>query len=125
MKDLLQSNLAGQSSTGWKTFDDKLYGGFNKGELNIFAGGSGKSLFLQNLAINWSKLGFNTVYITLELSEGLMVCLDAMNTGKSTKQVSQDSDDVDLKIRMMGKKAGKLQIVQLTTVNDLRTFQGV
>ena len=118
----------GQSSTGWKTFDDKLYGGFNKGELNIFAGGSGagKSLFLQNLAINWSKLGFNTVYITLELSEGLTsMRLDAMNTGKSTKQVFKDLDDVDLKIRMMGKKAGKLQIVQLPngcTVNDLRSY---
>lgn len=25
-------------STGWKTIDDKLYGGFNRGELSIFAG---------------------------------------------------------------------------------------
>jgi hypothetical protein len=28
----------GQVSTGWKTVDDKLYGGFNKGEITIFAG---------------------------------------------------------------------------------------
>ena len=39
----------GQVKTGWETLDKKLFGGFNKGELNIFAGGSGagKSLFLQ------------------------------------------------------------------------------
>ena len=38
----------GQISTGWKAVDEKLFGGFNRGELNIFAGGSGagKSLFL-------------------------------------------------------------------------------
>lgn len=28
----------GQLSTGWKTVDEKLYGGMNRGELNIFAG---------------------------------------------------------------------------------------
>jgi hypothetical protein len=28
-------------STGWKVLDDKLYGGFTRGALNIFAGGSG------------------------------------------------------------------------------------
>lgn len=28
-------------STGWATLDKKLYGGFTKGALNIFAGGSG------------------------------------------------------------------------------------
>ena len=35
-------------STGWAAMDKKLFGGFNRGELNIFAGGSGagKSLFL-------------------------------------------------------------------------------
>jgi len=29
----------GQLSTGWPTLDKLLYGGFNRGELNIFAGG--------------------------------------------------------------------------------------
>lgn len=28
-------------STGWKLLDDKLYGGFSRGGLNVFAGGSG------------------------------------------------------------------------------------
>ena len=45
----------GQVSTGWPTLDKRLFGGMNRGELNIFAGGSGsgKSLFMQNIAINW------------------------------------------------------------------------
>ena len=49
-------NSNGQVSTGWPNLDKKLFGGFNRGELNIFAGGSGagKRLFLQNLAVNWS-----------------------------------------------------------------------
>ena len=41
-------NSNGQVSTGWPNLDKKLFGGFNRGELNIFAGGSGagKSLSL-------------------------------------------------------------------------------
>lgn len=31
----------GQVSTGWSELDRKLFGGVNRGELNIFAGGSG------------------------------------------------------------------------------------
>ena len=61
----------GQMTTGWKALDDKLYGGINRGEITIFAGGSGagKSLFMQNMSLNWAEAGLNCVYITLELSE--------------------------------------------------------
>lgn len=34
-------NKGGQVSTGWPQMDRILYGGFSRGELNIFAGGSG------------------------------------------------------------------------------------
>jgi len=62
----LKSNN-GQNSTGWPALDKLLYGGFNRGELQIFAGGSGsgKSLFMQNLAVNWVQAGLSGVYITL------------------------------------------------------------
>ncbi|SVE47822.1 uncharacterized protein METZ01_LOCUS500676, partial [marine metagenome] len=55
----------GQVSTGWPMLDKPLYGGFNKGELQIFAGasGSGKSLFMQNLSVNWIQQGLNGCYI--------------------------------------------------------------
>lgn len=131
LKALRDNN--GQLSTGWKTIDDKLYGGFNRGELNIFAGasGAGKSLFLQNLALNWSQAGLNTVYFSLELGE--LLCsqrMDAMLTDMSTSSLYKRLDEVDLKVRMIGKKSGLLQIVQLQngiTPNDLlawvREFQ--
>ena len=118
----------GQNSTGWLTFDKYLYGGFNLGELNIFAGGSGsgKSLFMQNLALNWALQGKNVVYITLELSEELSsMRLDAMLTGMGTKDVMKNVSDVELRVKMASKKAGGLQIVQMKngcTVNDIKAY---
>jgi archaellum biogenesis ATPase FlaH len=121
-------NARGGTSTGWKDIDHKLYGGFNRGELNIFAAasGGGKSLFLQNLALNWAIAGHNVVYISLELSEELCsMRLDSMLTGMSTKDVFKNVNDVSLKVGMQGKKSGALQIVQLKngiTCNDLTSF---
>ena len=89
-------NSNGQISTGWDNLDKKLFGGFNRGELNIFAGGSGagKSLFLQNLAVNWALAGLNTVYISFELTEQLTAMrLDAMMTNIPTKKVIPEIDD--------------------------------
>ena len=58
--------------------------------------------------------GFNCVYVSLELSEELCsMRLDSMLTGYNTKDLFKNVEDVDLKIRMQGKKAGKIQIVQL------------
>jgi replicative DNA helicase len=118
----------GQISTGWPTLDRKLFGGMNKGELNIFAGGSGsgKSLFMQNLAVNWCLAGLNGVYLSLELSEGLSAMrIDSMLTNVSTKDVFKDIDTVEMKVRMVGKKSGELQIKYMpaqSTVNDIRSY---
>ncbi len=121
-------NNRGGVSTGWKDVDSKLFGGFNRGELNIFAAasGGGKSLFLQNLALNWALAGLNVVYVSLELSEELCsLRLDSMLTGYSTTDVFKNASDVDLKVRMQAKGSGALQIVQLRngiTVNDLTSY---
>ena len=123
----LKSNN-GQISTGWPTLDSKLYGGFNRGELEIFAGGSGagKSLFMQNLACNWLTAGLDGVYITLELSEELCsMRLDSMLTGVTTKDLFKDIDTVEMKIKIFGKKAGDLQIKYMpaqSNVNDIRAY---
>jgi archaellum biogenesis ATPase FlaH len=118
----------GQNSTGWESLDKILYGGFNPGELNIFAGGSGsgKSLFMQNMALNWSLAGKNVVYVSLELSEELCsMRLDAMLTNMSTRDVMRNADDVTLKVRMASKKAGILQMIQMpngSTINDIKAY---
>ena len=118
----------GQISTGWASLDRALFGGMNRGELNIFAGGSGsgKSLFMQNISVNWFSAGLNGLYLTLELSEGLSAMrIDAMVANCSTKSIFKNLDDVELKIRMAGKKAGKFQIKYMpaqSTVNDIRAY---
>ena len=121
-------NNNGQNSTGWPALDRLLYGGFNRGELQIFAGGSGsgKSLFMQNLAVNWAQAGLNGCYLTLELSEGLCsMRIDSMMTNTSSKEIFKDIDTVEMKVKMMQKKAGALQIKYMpaqSTVNDIRAY---
>lgn len=119
----------GLISTGWKAVDDKLFGGLNKGEITIFAGqsGAGKSLFLQNLAVNWAMQGKNVVYMSLELSEKLSAMrIDAMHTNYETRDVMRNIDDVHMKIRASQQKShGDLRIKQLPngcTANDIRAF---
>lgn len=118
----------GQVSTGWPGVDRKLFGGFNRGELNIFAGGSGagKSLFLANLGVNFALAGLNVVYLTLELSEALVsMRIDSMITGINTRDIFRDLDDVEIKVKMVGKKSGMLQVKYMPsgkTTNDIRAF---
>jgi len=119
----------GQISTGWKTVDDKLFGGLNRGEITIFAGqsGAGKSLFLQNLAVNWALAGLNVVYLSLELSEKLCAMrIDAMHTNYETREIMKNIEDVHMKIRASQQKSrGSIQIKQLPngcTANDIRAY---
>jgi archaellum biogenesis ATPase FlaH len=118
----------GQISTGWPSIDKKLYGGFNRGELNIFCAGSGggKSLFLANLGCNWALQGLNVLYLTFELAEGLVsMRLDSMMTGISTREVFKSIDEVELKVKMLGKKAGNLQVKYMPSgknCNDIRAY---
>ena len=121
-------NSNGQISTGWPSVDKKLYGGFNRGELNIFAAGSGggKSLFLANLGVNWAMSGLNVVYLTFELAENLVsMRLDSMVTGIATREIFRNIDDVELKVKMAGKRAGSIQIKYMPSgknCNDIRAY---
>ena len=118
----------GQMSTGWATMDQKLYGGFNRGELQIFAGGSGsgKSLFMQNLSVNWVEMGKNGIFVTLELNEELCAMrMDSMITGIPSKGIFKNLSDVEMKVKMKAKTAGSLQIKYFpaqSNVNDIRAF---
>jgi len=118
----------GQVSTGWPQLDKLLYGGFSRGELNIFAGGSGsgKSLVMMNIALNWVQQGLHGVYITLELSEELTgLRTAAMLTNMSTKDIRRDKQTAALKVKMVGKKSGSYQVKALpaqSNINDIRAF---
>jgi archaellum biogenesis ATPase FlaH len=121
-------DTGGQVSTGWPQMDRLLYGGFSRGELNIFAGGSGsgKSLVMMNIALNWVQQGLHGVYITLELSEELTgLRTAAMLTDMSTKDIRREKEQAALKIKMVGRKAGSYQVKALpaqSNINDIRAF---
>ena len=118
----------GQVSTGWASLDKKLFGGFNRGELNIFAGGSGsgKSLFLANSGVNWALAGMNVVYLTFELSENLVsMRVDSMTTDIPTRDIFKSIEDVEMKVKMIGKKSGAFQVKYMPTgknANDIRSY---
>jgi KaiC/GvpD/RAD55 family RecA-like ATPase len=121
-------NAGGQQSTGWPQMDKLLYGGFSRGELNIFAGGSGsgKSLVMMNIALNWLQMGLSGVYISLELSEELTsLRTDAMLTMMSTRDIRKDIDGTELRVKMAGKKSGQYRVKGLpaqSNVNDIRSY---
>src|SRR6056297_921750 len=118
----------GQVSTGWPALDKRLFGGFNRGELNIFAGGSGsgKSLFMANLGVNWALAGMNVLYMTFELSENLVsMRVDAMVTEIPTREIFKSIDDVEMKVKVIGKKSGSFQVKYMPsgkTPNDIRSY---
>ena len=121
-------NSGGQVSTGWPQMDRLLYGGFSRGELNIFAGGSGsgKSLVMMNIALNWLQQGLSGVYVSLELSEDLCALrTDAMLTNMGTKEIRKDIDTAELKVKMMAKKSGQYRVKALpaqSNINDIRSY---
>jgi hypothetical protein len=125
LNKLRESN--GQISTGWPTVDKKIYG-MNRGELNIFCAGSGggKSLFLANLGVNWALAKLNVIYFSFELSEGLITKrLDSMTTGVNAKDIFRHLDDVDLKVKLLKKQCGHLQVKYFPsgkTCNDVRAY---
>lgn len=127
LRAILENNPS--ISTGWKTVDEKLYGGLNRGDITVFAGqsGKGKSLFLQNLCINWIKQGLNVLYVTLELNESLTAQrLDAMVSGFGTTHIMRNIDDTALRVVNFKRTyKGTMQLKQLpsgSNVNDIRAY---
>jgi len=66
------------------------------------------------------------VFLTLELSEGLTAMrMDSMVANVSTKEVFKDLDTVEMKVKMVGKKSGKLRIKYMpaqSNVNQIRSY---
>jgi len=83
-------------------------------------------LFLANLGVNWALQGLNVLYLTFELSEGLVsMRLDSMTTGIGTREIFKNIEDVELKVKMIGKKSGNLQVKYMPSgknCNDIRAY---
>lgn len=96
-------------------------------EVSSHNSGAGKSIFLQNQAVNWVEMGYNVVYLSLELSEKLCAMrLDAMIANYSTTEVLKNIEDVALRVKSLHKgKKGNLTIKQMpngSTANDIRAY---
>ena len=83
-------------------------------------------MFLANLGCNWALNGLNVLYLTFELSEALVAMrMDSMLSNIPTREVFKNLDDVELKVKMMGKSAGSVQIKYMPsgkTANDIRAY---
>ena len=83
-------------------------------------------MFLANLGVNFSLAGLNVIYFTFELSEGLVgMRVDSMLTGIASKDIFKNLDDVEMKVKLTGRRAGGMQIKYMPSgknCNDLRSY---
>ena len=83
-------------------------------------------MFLANLGVNWALAGMNVLYLTLELSENLVsMRVDSMITDIPTREIFKNIDDVEMKVKMIGKKSGAFQVKYMPsgkTPNDIRSY---
>lgn len=108
----------GTVSTGWKSLDDLLNGGFCWGELEYFVAPAnmGKSLAMQNIGLNWSRLGNVVLFFTLEMDMKLVgKRIAAMATGKPYRTIKFNIDEIAEAIvyERMDKKPGVFQLINI------------
>lgn len=98
-------------SSGYDTFDTITDGGFDRKTFTVFMGspGSGKSLTMQNLAVNMANNGYNVAYISLELSDRkCMKRIGSMRLEIPIKDYNELSKDKEYMKSMINKMNHKL-----------------
>jgi len=114
--------------TGWTEFDELLNGGLVRKQLLLLSAnsGGGKSIAMANLGLNYMKQGKNVLYITLELSEGMVsLRYDSMVTGVETAGWQYKISEIATKVESETKGMGNLTIKYMnagSTANDIRAF---
>jgi replicative DNA helicase len=116
-------------STGWKDVDEALFGGISRKELLLMSAtsGGGKSITLSNLAFNMIHLGYNVLYISLELAEDVVAQrFDTMFTGVSRKVWKQHVSEITTRLDAVNVEGmGVLDIKLLpsgTKANEIRAY---
>jgi hypothetical protein len=76
--------------------------------------------------VNWALQGLNVVYLTLELSEELVsMRVDSMVTEIPARDVFKQIDEVEMRVKVIGKKSGTYQVKYMPsgkTANDVRSY---
>lgn len=116
-------------STGWMELDELLGGGILRQEMLLFGGssGSGKSVMMSNLAVNFLEKKLNVLYISLELSERVVAKrFDSMITGLGQSEIFKQMTRVAVEIQKSSLEMGKLHIKRMpesiTKANDIRSY---
>lgn len=126
--------------SGFDTIDRMLGGGWDISTLNVVMAetNNGKSLWMQNFAVKSADMGYNVLYITLEMSERkVMKRLGAMRLKIPINDYDKKSEDVEFikkKIDTIGptgedlfeKKSGKIYTkfwaAGTANINDFDNF---
>lgn len=128
--------------SGLATLDHMLGGGWDIGTLNVLMGetNSGKSLWMQNLAVLSANMGYNVLYITLEMNQpktmkrfGAMrlkipindydeVSKDTEFMQKRINSLKNSNNSGDLFEKKTGKIFAKFWAAGTVSVNDFDNF---
>jgi replicative DNA helicase len=70
-EDHFQNEEFNKIKTGWDSLNEQLNGGWKRKTMTVLAGPSnvGKSQWLCNIGANCADMGYNVLYVTLEMSE--------------------------------------------------------
>lgn len=120
----------GVISTGLKELDNCFDGGLSWGQLNyvVSPSGGGKSLCMANLAVNWAKMGYNVVYLTLELDKELVAKrMNSMLLNMPYREISKNIESVAYNVESFAKnnKPGVIQVADMkmgATANDINAY---
>lgn len=101
-------------SSGVKEVDAQLYHyGWGRRELSCLMGPSksGKSAFMGIFAANASKLGYNVLYVSLEVDKGIISDrLDAAISDTKVRELHVHADDVNTGIKAAAAKSGRFMM---------------
>ena len=123
---LSESEKFDNITTGFKLMDRAFSGGLTMPSMNIVscASGDGKSIFMQNMMMNYIEQGMNAIFYTLELEPAIVIKrFAAMMTGTDIDLVYGHLDTVGNTLRTRGKKDGALWVKKFpmvgTTMADI------
>jgi replicative DNA helicase len=133
----VQDSAKYKIKSGFETIDHMLGGGWDISTLNVLMAetNNGKSLWMQNFAVKSADMGYNVLYITLEMSERkVMKRLGSMrlripindydNVSKDTETIKKKIEGLkslgglDLFERKVGKIITKFWAAGTATIND-------
>lgn len=140
----IQDNAKFKVRSGFETVDHMLGGGWDIQTLNVVMAetNNGKSLWMQNFAVRSADLGYNVLYITLEMSQrkvlkrvGAMrlkipindydkVSKDTESIKRKIQNLKNSSDGIgnDLFNKSIGKIIAKFWAAGTATVNDFDAY---